>query len=327
MQKLNTLPSLNALRVFESAARNRSFAQAAEELHVTPGAVSHQIAALENTLGVQLFHRDARGVELTSAAQACLPALTIAFQALRESLRILQADRPAGPLTVSVAPAFASRWLLPRLSHFTAAHPQIELQLSTGLGLIDAVRPEASSSLGERSDHDASADLTIRFGRGVYAGCRSDRLLSAVVTPVCSARLRDGAHPLVGPDDLRHHLLLHDDTTYFDDSRPDWQVWLDAAGVSGIDATRGPRFSHSALALDAATDGLGVALGVSLLAAQDVADGRLVIPFDLTLPSPFAYYLVYPEGSAERPQLAAFRAWLLDEARDFEAGQSTSKTL
>ena len=326
MQKLATLPSLNALRVFEAAARHRSFAHAAEELHVTPGAVSHQIAALENTLGVQLFHRDARGVDLTAAAQACLPVLTSAFQTLRESLRILQADRPSGPLTVSVAPGFASRWLLPRLSHFTDAHPEIELQLSTGLGLIDAVRPEASSILGEKSDHDASADLSIRFGRGVYAGCRSDLLLAATVTPVCSPRLMQGPHPLATPDDLRHHLLLHDDTFYFDDRRPDWQVWLEAAGVTGIDTARGPRFSHSALAMDAATDGLGVALGLTLLAEQDVADGRLAMPFALALPSYFSYYLVYPEGSADRPQLAAFRTWLLDEARSFEAGAAASRS-
>lgn len=314
MQKLQTLPSLNALRVFETVARHRSFAQAAAELHVTPGAVSHQITSLEDTLGLRLFDRDARGVELTAAARACMPALTSGIQGLRDALRILQADRPAGALTVSVAPAFASRWLLPRLSRFAAAHPEIELQVSTGLGLIDAVRAEASSSLGERSDHDASADLAIRFGRGVYAGYRSDALFGTSITPVCSPRLLSGPHPLVHPTDLRHHLLLHDDAAYFDDRRPDWQVWLDAAGVAGLDAARGPRFSHSGLALDAAIDGLGVALGISLLADHDVADGRLVMPFALSLPSPFAYYLVYPEGSAHRPQLAAFRAWLLDEA-------------
>jgi LysR family glycine cleavage system transcriptional activator len=186
--------------------------------------------------------------------------------------------------------------------------------LSTGLGLIDAVRPEASASLGETSDHGASADLAIRFGRGVYAGCRSDKLFAAAVTPVCSPRLMAGAHPLATPDDLRHHLLLHDDTAYFDDRRPDWKVWLEAAGVTGIDASRGPRFSHSGLALDAAADGLGVALGISLLAAHDVSDGRLVVPFAMELPSSFSYYLVYPEAGADRAPLTAFRDWLLDEA-------------
>jgi len=315
MPKRLSFPSLNALRVFEAAARHRSFAQAAEELHVTPGAVSHQIAGLEDTLGVQLFRRDARGVALTPAAEACLPSLTSGFHALRESMRILQADRPAGALTITIAPAFASRWLMPRLSRFATAHPDIALQLSTGLGLIDAVRSEASSSLGERSDHDASADFAIRFGHGVYAGCRSDRLFGVAITPVCSPLLMSGAHPLTRPDDLRHHLLLHDDAAYFDDRRSDWRVWLTAAGVSGVEATRGPRFSHSGLALDAAVDGLGVALGISLLAAHDVEAGRLVMPFPLALPSSFAYYLVYPEGSADRPQLAAFRTWLLDEAR------------
>lgn len=324
MQKLHSLPSLNALRVFEAVARHLSFAQAAEELHVTPGAVSHQIAALENTLGVLLFKRDARAVSLSPAAEACLPTLALGFNALREAIRLLQADAPASALTVSVAPAFATRWLLPRLSRFAAAHPEIELQVSSGMGLIDAVRPEASVSLGETSDHGASADLTIRFGRGVYPGCRSDKLFSVAVTPVCSPRLMTGAHPLNTPDDLRHHLLLHDDTAYFDDRRPDWKVWLEAAGVTGIDASRGPRFSHSGLALDAAADGLGVALGISLLVAHDVDAGRLVVPFAVQLPSSFAYYLVYPETATERAPLTAFRAWLLEEAR---RAQCTSKVL
>jgi LysR family glycine cleavage system transcriptional activator len=315
MQKLHSLPSLNALRVFEAVARRLSFAQAADELHVTPGAVSHQIAALENTLGVKLFKRDARTVSLTPSAEACLPYLTRGIEALREAMRIVQLDRPAGALTVSVAPAFASRWLLRRLTRFTAAHPAIELQLSTGLGLIDTVRTEASTSPGAMSDHDTSAELTIRFGRGEYPGFRSDRLFATEVTPVCSPLLLRGAHPLSTPDDLRHHTLLHDDTRYFDDRRRDWRVWLEAAGVGGIDTARGPRFSHAALALDAAADGMGVALGISLLAGQDVTDGRLVVPFALALPSTFAYYLVYPEASAERPQLTAFRSWLLDEAQ------------
>ena len=315
MQSIQSLPSLNALRVFEAVARHLSFTKAADELHVTPGAVSHQIAALEDLLGIALFRRDGRSIALTPAAETCLPTLTTGINALREAMRLVQADRADRVLTVSVAPAFASRWLLPRLSRFTEAHPDIQLQLSTGLGLIDAVRPEASASLGEKPYDGTSSDLTIRYGRGMHAASRADRLFETAVTPVCSPRLATGAHPLRTPDDLRHHVLLHDDTAYFDDGRADWKVWLAAAGVTAVNAARGPRFSHSALSLDAAADGLGVALGISLLAAHDVDAGRLIMPFELQLPSPYSYYVVYPEAGATRPELMAFRDWLLDEAR------------
>lgn len=319
MHPLVSLPSLNALRAFEAVARHLSFAKAAEELHVTPGAISHQITALEATLGIPLFHRDGRRVALTAAAEASLPSLTRGFDALREALRVLQAERRDGTLTVHVAPAFATRWLLPRLPAFAARHPDIALRLSTGLGLIDALRSTASSPGGPAEHGGASADVTIRFGRGGYVGTRSERLFNTSVTPVCSPRLLRGRRPLREPADLRDHLLLHDDTVYFDDDRADWDVWLEAAGVSGVDAARGPRFSHTGLALDAAADGLGVALGIPLLTAADVADGRLVTPFALALPSHFAYYLVTPQAGIGSPELAAFRGWLLDEAR---AGES-----
>ena len=319
MRAKRRLPPLNALRTFEVAARHLSFAQAAQELHVTPGAVSHQVTALENYLGIALFRRGTRAVALTAAAQACLPKLSEGFDCLSEAVERLGTGEQHGVLTVSVAPAFATRWLLPRLPSFTAAHPEVELRLSTGLGLIDALRPEASVSLGEKSDHRESADLAIRFGRGRYPGCRADKLFAPTVTPVCSPRLLAARQPLRSPGDLRHYSLLHDDTVYFDESRPDWAVWLEAANVEGVDAERGPRFSHTALALDAAVDGLGVALALSLLAEPDISAGRLVAPFQLSLASQFAYYLVYPDGTGDRPRLATFRHWLLGEAKKARA--------
>ena len=320
MVALRSLPSLNALRVFEAVARHRSFSQAAEELHVTPGAVSHQIAGLEDALGITLFSREGRAVALTPAAEACLPKLTQGFNAIREALQLLRAGDDQHTLTVSVAPAFATRWLLPRLTRFTAAHPTIELRLSTGIGLIDAVRSEASSTVRVPADQSVSSDVSIRFGRGVYAGSRADKLFAASVTPVCSPRLVAGSHALQSPGDLRHHALLHDDTVYFDDDRADWKVWLDAADEHDVDADRGPRFSHTGLALDAAADGLGVALGIALLTADDIASGRLVAPFAMQLPSPFSYYLVSSEGNAERREVTAFREWLLDELGSGVAG-------
>ncbi|MEO8936970.1 MAG: transcriptional regulator GcvA [Burkholderiaceae bacterium] len=314
MRLLQSLPSLNALRAFEAVARLLSFAKAAEELHVTPGAVSHQIAALEALLGQQLFKRDARGVSLTAAAAASLPKLTQGFDTLREAIRLLQIRDVGGALEVAVAPAFATRWLLPRLPRFTAAHPEIELRVSTGLGLIDALRPTSTSNRDESSSHDPSADLAIRFGRGVYPGQRVEKLFTTIVTPVCSPRLMRGPRPLREPADLRHHLLLHDDTIYFDEDRPDWNVWLEAAHATAVDGTRGPHFSHTGLALDAAVDGLGVALAVGLLTADDLASGRLVAPFPIALPSHHSYHLVCPETNAERPELTAFAQWLREEA-------------
>lgn len=314
------LPPLNTLRAFEAAARHLSFTRAAEELHVTPGAVSHQVRALEEYLGVALFRRLTRAVALTEAGQACLPKLTEGFACLAEGVERLRAGEEGGVLVVSAAPAFAAKWLLPRLHRFTAAHPAIDLRLSTGLGLIDAVRPEASASLGEASDPTEDAHLAIRFGTGRYPGFRAEKLFPTSVIPVCSPRLLTGEHPIRTPNDLRRHPLLHNDAVYFDQPRSDWAVWLDEAGVEGVDAERGSRFSHAALALDAAADGLGVALTVSLLAVPDLVAGRLAAPFPLALPSPFAYYLVHPEGTADRPKVAAFRRWLLLEVKRARAG-------
>ncbi len=324
MRATRSLPSLNALRVFEAAARHASFAQAADELHVTPGAVSHQIASLEDSLGTELFRRGTRSVTLTPAGRAFLPKLSEGFAALREAVDALDLESGGAErvLTVSVAPAFATRWLLPRLPRFTTEHPDISLSLSTGLGLIDVVRPDASATLGETSDHGAKADLAIRFGRGDYPGHRSDQLLAATVTPVCSPALLRGEHPLKSPRDLQHHVLIHDDTVYFDDPRPDWTVWMEAAGIAGLPTQRGPHFSHTALALDAAEDGLGVALGLSVLTDDDIQAKRLAAPFPITLPTPFGYWLACAEDHCDRPDVMAFRAWLLHEARGVEIAAS-----
>ena len=314
MRATKSLPSLNALRVFESAARHESFVQAAEELHVTPGAVSHQIATLESSLGTELFRRGTRSVVLTTAGRALLPKLSEGFASLREAVDAFDAAAADRTLHVSLAPAFASRWLMPRLPRFASAHPEISLSLSTGLGLIDLVHPDASSTLAAPPEPGTVPDLSIRFGHGEYAGMRSDRLLTPTVTPVCSPSLLRGEHPLRVPGDLAHHVLLHDDTAYFEGDRVDWAAWLTAAGLDPRLAQRGPRFSHSALALDAAEDGLGVALGLSALVETDVAAGRLVTPFALEIPSPFGYWLVSAESVADQPEVEAFRDWMLSQA-------------
>jgi LysR family glycine cleavage system transcriptional activator len=299
------LPPLNALKAFEAAARHASFRQAARELNVSPAAISHQIRNLEAHLGVQLFERQSRGLALTEGGRAALPLLRDGFGRLAEAVRHLRArDRPAA-LSISAPPSFAAKWLAPRLGRFAAAHPGLDIRLAASPELIDAAAEAADGA-------SHAADLAIRFGDGDYPGRRIDKLLAVTALPLCSPRLLAGRRPLRRPEDLRHHALLHDDTDYAE--RPAWGAWLAAAGLAGIDAARGLRFNQAALALEAAIEGEGVALTLEPLARADVAAGRLVAPFSLTLPLRNAYYLVSTESAAAQPACAALRRWLLAEA-------------
>jgi LysR family glycine cleavage system transcriptional activator len=273
------LPPLNALRAFEAAARHLSITRAAEELHVTPAAVSHQVKGLEAYLGVQLFKRANRSLLLTDAGQACLP------DRLAEAMEAVRAGDESGPLTVSVPPSFGAKWLVTRLDRFRQANPGYDVRLDA------------------------------RYGAGHYEGMRVDRLMDEVAIPVCSPRLLEGDAPLRVPADLCRHTLLHHTAPYQDDSYPDWRMWLQAAGVDSCDLSRGPTFSLASMAVQAAIDGQGVALVGSVLVADDIAAGRLVRPFELSFPVNFAYYVVCPVVTADRPRVVAFREWLLEEAR------------
>ena len=308
------LPPLNSLRAFESAARHLSFKKAAEELHVTPAAVSHQIKALEAYLGAPLFRRLTRALELTEAGRAMLPKLQEGFECLAAAIERTRQHEAGGILSVSAPPSFAARWLMPRLQRFTLAHPDIELRLSTSLATIDS-RDGAQAESGQVDLREPGSDVEIRFGGGRYGGLRTQRIFGVSYVAVCSPLLLKGARPLRSPRDLRHHVLIHDDTIPDLDQRPSWEEWLRAAGETGVDATRGPHFSNAGLAIEAAMDGLGVALALRPLAAADVAAGRLAIPFEIAVPSRYAYWLVCPEATAERPSVAAFRDWLLGEAK------------
>ncbi len=304
------LPSLNALRAFEAAARHLSFSKAAEELHVTPAAISHQIKGLEDYLDVQLFHRLNKSLALTEQAQAGLAKLQEGFDALAEGVDEILGHQSANSLNVGVTPSLAAKWLVPRLPRFATRHPEIELRITAAMYQVDS-RSTAGSVL--ESFRDAGLDVGLRFGRGDYTGCRSDKLFPAAAVPLCSPKLLTGRHPLNNPKDLAHHTLLHDDTLY--DGNPEWSDWLKAFGVTGINAQRGLHFNHVALALEAAVEGQGVVLSIDVLAASDLAAGRLVIPFDMGLPLQGAYWLVSPEKTASEPKIAAFRSWVLDEAR------------
>ncbi|MDT3671988.1 MAG: transcriptional regulator GcvA [Aromatoleum sp.] len=312
------LPPLNALRAFEIAARHLSFKLAAEELSVTPTAISHQIRGLEEDLGVPLFRRLTRALELTPEGEAMLPKLREAMAAITASVEAVRALRPVSRLSVVAPPSFASRWLVPRLHRFSRLHPGIELHLASATKAIDASDP---GGLGvdppQRGD---GAQLWIRFGSGRYPGYRADWLFEPEYTAVCSPALLRAKIPLRQPSDLQRHNLIYDDTVPDSRERPTWVQWLEVAGVPAVRPEAGLHFSDSGLAIAAALDGLGVALLSKPLVAAEVAAGRLVVPFDIGVRRRFAYYIVSSEATAELPTVAAFRAWLLDEVRAAEFG-------
>ena len=291
---MDSLPSLNALRAFEASARKGSIKEAAQELFVTPGAVSQQVKGLEAALGVSLFTRSRKGLRLTGAGAALYPVLSESFAAITSVLARLREREHSGPLTVSVVPSFAAKWLVPRLGRFSEQHPEIDVRISASVNLVNFDREDM--------------DLAIRLGLGVYPGLRTDWLLTEPVIPVCSPSLLEGPHPLLAPEDLRHHTLLHDDTPR------EWRLWLDMQGVRGVDAERGPVFNDASLTLNAAIEGQGVAMGRGELIARDLAEGRLVRPFEMAIPFEFAYYVVCPEATADWPKIAAFRQWIMAEA-------------
>ncbi len=295
------LPPLNALRAFEAAGRHLSFTKAAAELNVTPAAVGHQVKALEAQLGVRLFRRLTRALRLTDAGQAALPTVSQAFDSLAQGVEQMRAQGDSGVLTISVSPSFGALWLVPRLERFRSRHPEVEIRIDGTDRLVDLTRDEA--------------DVALRYGPGGYKGLRVDRLFGQVNTPVCSPALLRGEHPLRRPADLRHHSLLHID---WKDAEGGWRMWLLAAGLPDLDPSRGPFYSMETMALQAAIDGQGVALVSDMLAADELAAGRLVRPFDRSFSRPisFAYYLLSRKDRAKQPKVEAFRDWLLEEARD-----------
>lgn len=297
---MKRMPPLNALKVFEAAARNLSFTKAAEELHVTPGAVSQQIKALEDFLQTPVFRREKRALLLTDEAQASLPILREGFDKLAEASQILAAKADSRRLAVSVAPSLASKWLVPRLDDFQSAHPEIDVWVSADMDVVDFAVEDV--------------DVAIRYGAGQYSGLVVDHLMSEKIVPVCAPSLLTGDNPLKNPGDLTHHTLLHDSSPDKDEKIPTWPMWLKAAGVSHKAGDRGLKFNQSSLVIEGAVAGKGVALAKSTLALADLEAGRLVIPFDLKTPTDFAYFIVHPPSKSSSASVRAFVAWLKAEA-------------
>ncbi|HTD90515.1 MAG TPA: LysR family transcriptional regulator, partial [Burkholderiales bacterium] len=243
------LPSLGALRAFETAARHLSFKKAAAELHVSPAAISHQIHTLEDYLGVQLFERLNRGLNLTDVARAGLPGISEGFDSLRAGVELMRSTDGGLTLSVTSGPAFAAKWLMPRLHRFAGAHPQIDVRISASMHSVDGRNAEALSEAEGFDEYQTDADVEVRFGGGAYPGFQVDKLLAVNLMPVCSPKLLAGEHPLRSPFDLHHHSLLHDDTLGALDGHPDWSAWLRLAGATGVNAGRGSHFTHGALVL------------------------------------------------------------------------------
>lgn len=295
------LPGLVLLRGFEATARHLSFTRAAAELGVTPAAVSHHVRELERLLQVTLLKRSSRSVRLTPEGEVLQAGVAEGLEAIKRAVHRISGEAKRR-LVVSVSPTFAAKWLMPRLTRFLKAHPEADVRLEVATRLVDFSREDA--------------DMGLRYGHGRYEGLTVERLFQETIFPVCSPALLEGPHPLRRPEDLAHHTLLHVDWQAQGAVWPDWDMWLRAAGVTGLDTSRGLRLSVTALALQAAMDGQGVALGESTLVADDLAAGRLVRPFRTSLrgPAGFTYHLVYPPSTLDRPLAQAFRDWVLAEA-------------
>ncbi len=288
------LPSLNGLRAFEAAARHMSFTRAAAELNVTQTAISHQIKRLEEQLGIPLFVRGNRALALTRAAQGYLPQVRSAFEDLRRATARLRRPENEDVLTVSTTASLATKWLVSRVAAFQDANPGIEIRITTSAAMVDFQRDEV--------------DMAVRFGRGHWPGLRADWLMAEDIFLVCSPALALSLHR---PEELANHTLLHSTVP-----REDWQLWLTAAGLPAeIAARRGLMFDQTFMAVQAAMEGLGVALGRTHLVEADIAAGRLVVPFATVLPQDAGYYVVVPEAAADSPGIARFRDWLIASAR------------
>ncbi|MGD8710585.1 MAG: transcriptional regulator GcvA [Ectothiorhodospiraceae bacterium] len=298
------LPPLNSVRAFEAAARLQSFSLAAEELHVTPSAISQQVKTLEEWLGFELFRRQARGLVLSEKARPCLPRLVAALDQIDDAFRAL-AERARTPtLTISTTASFATQWLVPRLRTFYARNPDVDVRVSAADRMVDL--------------HSEEFDLAIRHGAGRYPGLRVECLIEERFAPVCAPALAYGERPIRTAADLRPHRLLHmqpdGEDAFAAYGWETWEQWFAAAGVEPPELSRGSRFSDKYLAILEAIAGSGITLGPWSLIQEELRAGRLVAPIDLWLPANANYYLVYTDRALENPALEAFREWILEAA-------------
>jgi len=297
---MNRLPPLNSLRAFESAGRHLSFTRAAAELHVTAGAVSQQIRALEDFLEIRLFKRMNRAIVLTEAGQMVLPLISSGFEHFSEAVGLLQDKRSDGPLTITSAPSFVSKWLIPRLTSFKARYPGIDVRIDTSDRLVDFAHEDI--------------DVGIRFGNGKYPELDTVFLFSFDLIPVCAPELMRQGQGLEKIADLKHYTLLHSNYDELDPGFPDWAMWLKVVGADDVDTAHGIYFNQSDLLFQAALEGQGVALLANVMAEPEIRAGRLVQPFAARLPVKLDYHLVTSPAKARIAKVRAFHEWIIEES-------------
>lgn len=299
------LPPLNALKVFEAAARHQSFTRAAEELSVTQGAVSQQVKTLETQLGLRLFNRDHQRLVITEAGREYHAVVRDALHAIAFGTERLLQRQASGVLTVSTSPDFAAKWLVHRLGRFAESHGDIDLRVSATMHHVDFIKEDV--------------DVAVRHGDGSWLGVAAVRLTGERLFPVCSPKFLAGRAGKAKPQDLLKLPLLHLD------SRKDWSRWLALAGIAETSLSHGPTLNRASMLIDAAVDGQGIALARTTLAAWDLINGRLVRPFAASLPLAKTYWIVCPKAASELPKIAAFRKWLMAEAADDRRRLDTAK--
>jgi len=295
-----SLPPLNSLRAFEAVGRHLSFSKAASELNVTPGAISQQVRGLEDFLEIKLFKRRNRSIVLTDSGQIFLPLLSDGFSRIAEAVDSVRRSQGDEPLTITAAPSFTSKWLIPRLCKFQALHPEIDVRIDASSRLVDFVREDI--------------DVGIRFGTGEIEGLDSNYLFSFDLIPVCSPDLKHEGKSVHDLSDIRHHTLLHSQDTDFDPSFPDWAMWLATAGVDDVDASRGIFFSQGEMVIEAAIEGQGIALCANVMVAGALESGRLVQPFETRLPVRLSFHLITTRQKSRGSKIGAFRQWILEES-------------
>lgn len=294
------------LHVFSCAARHLSFTRCAEELHITPGAVSQQIRQLEERLGFRLFLRRARGVELSAEGQRLAQTVSEAYGNIDAELRRLDAGEIRGTLRLRSIPSFLAKWLTPRLPRLQQRYPDIQLRL---------VAEDSSQALRE-----GDFDLAIDLNDGSYPGMHSTPLLDEQIFPVCSPALLRGRPPLHGPGDLAHYPLLHDITAWRGSSEyAEWEFYLEGIGAAGLDVRRGHTFNRNHLTIEAAIAGIGVAIARRTLLNDELERGTLIVPFGLPIANHKRYVLHYPPGGLTHPGARAVHDWLVEEADSFRA--------
>ncbi|MBI3285646.1 MAG: transcriptional regulator GcvA [Burkholderiales bacterium] len=291
MSDFRRLPNLAALRAFEAAARHQNFSRAAEEIHLTHGAISHQVRALEQELGAPLFVRHGKRIAITPDGEQFAAAIRQALQDIAAAAGQLQRRGRQQRLGVTALPSFAARWLSPRLGRFIEHHPDLEVSLQSSNHLTDFARE--------------AVDIGIRFGQGHYPGLVSEWLMGDSYYPVVSPHFHGGRLPRT-PAELAAAPLLRCDLE-------PWEPWFRAAGLDNAEPSGGLVFQDSSILARAAVDCQGIALGRHAIVQSDIESGQLVRLFDIAVPSPVSYYLVYPAAAIEKPQVRAFRSWLLDQ--------------